>query len=163
PRTIGFKLLTPGGEIVARYGRTELVRDTWYHVAGVYDADAKTMSVYLNGRLDDGFLLGSVPAVQQATDRNVFIARRSSHRGFEFAGLIEDVRIYSRALAKDEIVATMNGGQTADTPPGKPATTLATLVEKHRLPGGRNYRRPTRSEHALLPGAMVLVGMLLAV
>jgi glycopeptide antibiotics resistance protein len=164
PRTIGFKLNTLGGEVIARYGQTVLVRDTWYHLAGVYDAEARTLSVYLNGQLDDGFLLGSVPAVQQATYRHVFVGRRPSIPGFEFAGLIDDVRIFSRALRKDEIVVAMNGGQTVDTPPGKPATTRAIEIERQRLPGwfGGSYPK-TRSEHALLPGAMVLVGMLLAV
>jgi hypothetical protein len=28
-------------------------------VAGVYDAEARTLDVYLNEKLDDGFLLGS--------------------------------------------------------------------------------------------------------
>ena len=60
-RTIGFKLLEPRGEVVARYGKTELARDTWYYVAGVYDADARTMNVYLNGHSDDGYLLETVP------------------------------------------------------------------------------------------------------
>ena len=49
---------------MARYGATELVRDTWYHVAGVYDANVRTLNVYLNGHLDDGFLLGqAAPAI----------------------------------------------------------------------------------------------------
>jgi VanZ family protein len=164
PRTIGFKLTTVGGQVIARYGRTVLVRDTWYHLAGVYDAEARSLSVYLDGQLDDGFLLGSVPAVQQATYRHVFIGRRPSIPGFEFAGLIDDVRIYSRALRKDEIVVAMNGGQTVDTPTGKPATTRAIEIERQRPPGlfGASYLK-TRSEHVLLPGAMVLAGMLLAV
>ncbi len=40
-RTIGFKVADPCGNTMARYGATELVRDTWYHVAGVYDADKR--------------------------------------------------------------------------------------------------------------------------
>ena len=43
---------------MARYGATPLALDTWYYVAGVYDAEAKTMDVYLNGELDNGFLRG---------------------------------------------------------------------------------------------------------
>ncbi len=60
PRTIGFKLGDPCENLMARYGSTELVRNTWYHVAGVYDADARTLDVYLNGRLDNGPLQGTV-------------------------------------------------------------------------------------------------------
>ena len=60
PRTISFKLSDPCGNLVARYGATELVRNHWYHVAGVYCADARTLNVYLNGHPDDGYLLGPV-------------------------------------------------------------------------------------------------------
>jgi hypothetical protein len=48
PRTIGFRLNDPCGKMMARFGATELVRNTWYHVAGGYDADARTLNVYLN-------------------------------------------------------------------------------------------------------------------
>lgn len=63
-RTVGFKLTNAFGELMARYGRTPLIFNTWYHVAGVYDAAAKTLDLYLNGELDDGFLLGLVTETQ---------------------------------------------------------------------------------------------------
>ena len=37
PRTIGFKLTSSGGAMF-RYGATTLQVNTWYHIAGVYDA-----------------------------------------------------------------------------------------------------------------------------
>jgi hypothetical protein len=60
PRTIGFKLANDRGQLMMRYGRTSLVKDRWYHVAGVFDAANRTLDVYLNGRLDDGCLVGEV-------------------------------------------------------------------------------------------------------
>ena len=60
PRTIGFKIANECGQLAARYGATPLLTDTSYHVAGVYNAEARTLDVYLNGKLDNGFLLGSV-------------------------------------------------------------------------------------------------------
>ena len=39
PRTIGFKIGDECGRLTARYGATPLRVGTWYHVAGVYDAD----------------------------------------------------------------------------------------------------------------------------
>ncbi len=80
PRTIGFKLADPCGNGMIRYGATELVRDTWYHVAGVYDADARTLNVYLNGHLDDGFLLGPVAPAQRASSQPVCVGRRPDFR-----------------------------------------------------------------------------------
>ena len=58
PRTIGFKLTNSCGLMMARYGATPLALDTWYYVTGVYNAEAKTMDVYLNGELDDSVLMG---------------------------------------------------------------------------------------------------------
>ena len=109
PRTIGFKLGNECGALMARYGATPLVVGKWYHVAGVYDADARTLDVYLNGELDNGVLVGTVTGGQRSSREKVYVGRRSNLEGFEFAGSIDDVRIYSRALTKAEITAVMRG------------------------------------------------------
>ena len=109
PRTVGFKLTNVCGELMARYGATPLAVNTWYHAAGVYDAGARTLHVYLNGRLDDGPLRGVVTGTQHSSRSAVYVGRRSDQAGFEFAGAIEDVRIYSLALTNAEIAAVMQG------------------------------------------------------
>jgi len=163
PRTIGFKLVDPCGNLMARYGATELVRDTWYHVAGVYDADARTLNVYLNGHLDDGFLLGQVAPAHLASGQPVWVGRRADARGFAFAGLIDDVRIYSRALTQVEIEKAMNGVRIGSHPAGKAAHALASEILEKRLTGHADRcHQPTRAKDALVPGLMVAVGMLSA-
>jgi hypothetical protein len=109
PRTIGFKLGSLCGLLMARYGKTPLALNTWYYVAGVYNAKAKTMDVYLNGELDNGFLLGPVTGIQKSSRQNVYVGRRSDSDQCGFAGEIGDVRIYSLPLTKAEIVADMHG------------------------------------------------------
>ena len=113
-RTIGFKLSDPCGDDMARYGRTPLRLDTWYHVAGVYDAEARTMTVYLNGAPDDGALHGPVAAWQRSSRSRLFVGRRSDLDGFAFSGILDDVRLYSRALTGSEIGAVMQGAEQAD-------------------------------------------------
>jgi hypothetical protein len=108
-RTIGFKLSNACGDLMARYGATPLVVGTWYHVAGVYDAPNRTLDVYLNGKPDNGPLIGPVTSIQHSSRWPVYIGRRSDLEGFGFAGLIRDVRIYSFALTNDEIAAVMRG------------------------------------------------------
>jgi hypothetical protein len=128
PRTIGFKLTDACGKLMARYGATPLVPNTWYHVAGVYDAVVKTLDVYLNGKLDNGFLLGSVSSIQQSSREAVYVGRRPNSLKFNFSGLIHDVRIYSFALTKSQIAADMRGEivdaaitpRNADRPPCAP-------------------------------------------
>ena len=65
-----------------RYGATTLQPNTWYHVAGVYDAAAQTLNVYLNGQLDNGVLQGTVTSSQQNSTANVNIGRRAGRYGF---------------------------------------------------------------------------------
>ena len=69
PRTIGFKLTNSSGGQMFRYGATTLQTNTWYHIAGVYDAATQSLHVYLNGQLDDGLLQGTVTASQQNSTR----------------------------------------------------------------------------------------------
>jgi hypothetical protein len=109
PRTIGFKLSNDHGQLMMRYGRTRLSTNRWYYVAGVYDAASQTMNVYLDGRLDNGCLSGVVTPTQWMSGEKTFIGRRAGERGFEFAGLIDDVRIYSRALTQSEVAGEAQG------------------------------------------------------
>ena len=107
PRTIGFKLTDSLGERMWRYGRTALATNTWYHIAGVYDAASQTLRVYLNGQSDDGVSVGTVTGSQRDSPDDVTIGRRSGVTGYEFAGLVDNIRIYDRALTAAEIQADM--------------------------------------------------------
>jgi len=109
PRTIGFKLTDAYGRLMARYGATSLPLGTWHHIAGVYDAPARTLDVYLDGELDNGYLLGPVTSQQRSSRAGVSVGRRRDMEGFEFAGSIDDVQIYSLALTKAEIKTVMRG------------------------------------------------------
>jgi hypothetical protein len=116
PRTIGFKLADTCGRRFARYGATPLQLDTWYFLAGVYDAQARTVHVYLDGRLDDGRLTGEVSDKRLIPRDPLSIGRRSDRTDFQFAGLVDDVRIYSRALKRDEVAADMMGIEAPAVP-----------------------------------------------
>ena len=137
-RTIGFKLADACGRLMARYGATPLVANRWYHVAGVYDAEAQTLNVYLDGELDNGFLLGSVTSRQRSSRAAVYVGRRSDLKGFEFAGSINDVRIYSHALTKAEIASDMHG-TSIDGPAAQHATGRG--VDSSRASGHPEDRR----------------------
>jgi VanZ family protein len=157
PRTVGFKLANASGKLMARYGRTRLQLNRWYHVAGVYDAPAKTLDVYLQGHLDNGCLIGEVTGTQRVSGKHSFIGRRSSEQGFEFAGAIDEVRIYSRALTPDEIAAQV--AQAAATPG------LDVSSARDLSPGDPVLRNCSREEpdDTRITGLMVLFGMLVAV
>jgi hypothetical protein len=153
PRTIGFKLSNDRGELMARYGATPLALNTRYHVAGVYDADNRTLDVYLDGKPDNGFLLGSVTGSQHSSRGNVFVGRRSDSKGYEFAGLIDKVHIYSFPLNQSDIAADM-AGKILNNPVQIPANRKS--LRDH-------YAVISDSEDAQLPAAAAVLGVLLAV
>ena len=149
-RTLGFKLADACGELMARYGATPLDLNTWYHVAGVYNAEARTLDVYLNGELDNGFLLGSVSSIQRSSREIVCVGKRPGSLKFNFSGLIHSVRIYSFALTKSQIAADMRGEKV---------DAAMTLRKADRPPCAR-YSDPEDKES---PTAAAALGMLVAV
>ncbi len=160
-RTVGFKLTDACGRLMARYGATTLATDTWYYVAGVYDADARSIHVYLNGELDDGVLAGTVTSRQRQSRRasEVYIGRRSGSDRFYFAGSIGEVRIYSRALTQAEIREAMRGA-----PAEGPAETHSPLASQpargESLEAG--CAGLSEDQDAQIPGLVAACGALLA-
>ena len=111
PHTFGIGVSSSSSSITQRYSTTVRALNTWYHVAGVYDATARTLNIYVNGVLDNGVLRGTVPASQFNAATNVNIGRRAA--GYYFKGTIDEVRVYNRALSQAEIQADMNTAITA--------------------------------------------------
>jgi glycopeptide antibiotics resistance protein len=167
PRTIGFKLSDRCGNLMARYGRTALVTDTWYHVAGVYDAEAQTLDVYLNGEPDNGYLAGSVTGRQHSSPRNLYVGSRGDSADFKFAGSIDDVRIYSLALTREEIAADMQGtalsGSKGRLSNRMPVAGSNPARSRESGDQGASCALLFESENAKVLGAAAAVGVLVAV
>ena len=107
PHTFAVAVSPDGTTEAQRYSTTVRQLNTWYYVAGVYDAAAKTLDIYVNGVLDDGVLRGSaIPGSQFNAAVNTAIGRRTG--GFYFQGRIDDLRVYNTALSQAQIQADMN-------------------------------------------------------
>ncbi len=86
----------------------------WYHVAAVVDANSRTLSIYVNGKLK----ATSKPWDQNAKGRDYGNAPwRIGHANpgarewaWPAKGAIDDVRIYSRALSAQEIQVIYGSG-----------------------------------------------------
>ena len=116
PHTFGVRVTGTTNTFARRYSTTVRSLNVWYHVAGVYNASARTLDIYVNGVLNNGTLNGTVPASQINSAVNVNIGRRSGGSGYYFNGVIDDVRIYNRALSQTEIQADMNTPVRTPTP-----------------------------------------------
>lgn len=88
-------------EKIAAKSKPKLATNTWYHLAAVYDADAKEMSLYLNGELQE---TQPFDHPWQARGKTVIgRARSNGHNVSYFDGVVRDARIYASALTDDQI------------------------------------------------------------
>ena len=91
-RTLSVAGLFNGTAITQRYSNTIRGLNTWYYLAAVYNATARTLDIYVNGVLDNGTLNGTVPASQfQYQSQREY--RQTRWRITHFNGIIDDVRI----------------------------------------------------------------------
>jgi hypothetical protein len=79
----------------------------WYHLAGVYDASAQTMKVYVDGALS------ATTAVTQALPpaSGHFLMGRGLYNGATtgfLAGTIDEVAVYAGALSDAQVAAIYN-------------------------------------------------------
>ncbi len=89
---------------------TTLLAGEWYHLAASYDNEADSVRIYVDGSLAQSFTSTLEPVTNTG---NVFLGR--SAIGEHWPGLLDDVRIYPRALSDQEIadLAVPGGGAIA--------------------------------------------------
>ena len=85
----------------------------WFHLAGVYDGHRSQL--YLNGKPFGGRLFADDKPVRLAGDGRICIGGPQE----PFKGVIDNVRLYRRALAPEELLAHFN--ESADFKPGAAA------------------------------------------
>ena len=117
-----------GGTFGEAWGSGALPTNTWTHLAVSYDR--VTLRLYING-----VQAASTPYTGAiATSANPLQIGGDSIYGQYFQGLIDEVRVYNRALTPAEIQTDMNtaiGGGSGPATPSRP-----------RWPSTRPLRRP---------------------
>lgn len=103
-----FEIADTATTLVSRSTNVSLVPGRWYHVVGVYDASAQTVTTYIDGEVRNGTLSGTVPASQTNSTTNVFIGKKPTNVNY-FNGAIDDVRIYARPLSMSEVRQLYDG------------------------------------------------------
>jgi len=91
----GFNLYLEGGSAFAYETDNELTFGAWHHVVGTYDGSE--MTIYLDGtaRAIESVALGTVNSAGDPVS--------IGGRGYYFDGLIDDARIYDKALSAEEV------------------------------------------------------------
>jgi hypothetical protein len=94
-----------GGSIGVGTGINSIAIDQWYHVVGTYEKCTSEMKIYLNGDLKDSDIL---PDPLDLTS-NWYVGGIISNPTYAFQGIVDEVRIYNRALTETEIKRLYNG------------------------------------------------------
>jgi hypothetical protein len=77
--------------------------NTWYYLVGVYDASSNQIKLYVNGSLVS---TQTVPAAWKATGETVIgRGKWNGAAADSWAGNIDDVQLYDRALSAQEVAA----------------------------------------------------------
>ena len=79
-------------------GRAIVDDGKWHHLAGVYDGT--TSILYVDGKVDG---LRETSGSIKTSDARVFIGHNAQREGRRLAGMVDDVRVYSRALSAEEV------------------------------------------------------------
>ncbi len=106
---MGVQAFAYDGSTFQSTGTTENIIGTgWRHLAMTHDAGTNTLSLYLDGKLI-GELTTTGPLDYGASPATTMGAHDTLNR--DVTGMIDDTRVYSRALSADEIAA-LAGDQT---------------------------------------------------
>ena len=141
PRPLGAVRI--GGAYRIATGTSQLPINTWSHLASTYDGT--TLRLYVNGTQ-----VGSV-ATTGSIEVSSGVLRIGGNTiwGEYFSGLIDEVRIYNRALSATEIQTDMN------TPVGSPERLLGEPISGNASPpeSARDSPAVRRGGDALVGGA----------
>jgi hypothetical protein len=111
----------------------------WHHVAGVFNAGQKLLSLYVDGVQSNGLLNGVTPGSMRNSGWNVNIARRTRYPDVEarryFKGTLDDIRIYNRALSSQELMA---------------------LAERQEPPANEAFRQVYEAEQSVLASPLTV-------
>ena len=105
---VTFAFAPAGADAIDHWTSTTLSPNTWYHIVATFDDDADQVRIFINGEEDPNspFTETNTPG---ATDLDVEIGY-GGHTNDYFNGLIDEVRIYNRALSEEEIRALYERG-----------------------------------------------------
>ncbi|GAA0516934.1 hypothetical protein Ade02nite_84890 [Paractinoplanes deccanensis] len=103
--TSQFDTAAPGA--VASTSTSVPATGTWTHLAGVYDASAQTMRLYVNGSLQDTD--GGARPFASSGGTTVGAGRWNGTVTDFWQGQVDDVQLYQKALTGSEVTAVRDG------------------------------------------------------
>ncbi|MDP2765910.1 MAG: LamG domain-containing protein, partial [Candidatus Methanoperedens sp.] len=143
-KKISFQLFEPDNSEHDLDSNSLIIDNQWYYVVATYDKATGMAKIYLNGQLDNSQNIGSFDIMQTAMPATIgcYLASAdgSALRSF-LNGIIDEVRIYNKALTQAEISNYYNS--IVSPPPG--ANDFYELNSNNNLAGPYNSISVTSS------------------
>jgi hypothetical protein len=105
---IRWLLRSYGGTTIFQIRAGTMTWDQWLHFAGTYDKDSGKAALYINGELIEEMDVTSPADIAGDWDLGARVGLTIDD-GRPFTGLMDEFRMYTRALSQDEILAVMQG------------------------------------------------------
>jgi hypothetical protein len=118
---------------------TNLIYGQWVHVAATLEGSTGTMSIYINGMLADQIVTTIRPFGDLLPGQSPGVGIGNLNDGgnnFPFAGDIDEISLYNRALSASEIQAIYDAGAAGKCPPSPPPVISAQPGDQTVAAGG---------------------------
>ncbi|MBC8471442.1 MAG: LamG domain-containing protein, partial [Planctomycetes bacterium] len=105
---IRWLLRSYGGATIFQIRAGTVTWDEWLHFAGTYDKDSGKAALYINGELIEEMDVASPADIAGDWDLGARVGKTIDDAR-PFTGLMDELRMYTRALSQDEILEIMQG------------------------------------------------------
>jgi len=105
---IRWLLRSYGGTTIFQIRAGTVTWDQWLHFAGTYDKESGKAALYINGELIEELDVADPADIAGDWDLGARVGLTIDD-GRPFTGLMDEFRMYTRALSQDEILAIMQG------------------------------------------------------
>lgn len=110
PDRLIWRLRTNVPNTANAFGTSTISTNTWHHVVGTWDSQSGSLILYLNGSVEGTSSLSGSYVNENTSSVWIGSAQYGGSGNRRFPGMIDDVRIYNRALTPDEINALYSAG-----------------------------------------------------
>ena len=106
PTRFGFN--TGNGDVYGINGANAFA-DNWHHITAIFNNRAPLKNqLFIDGELHALEVLSENAPINRSVSSNFYISGWGSSIGYKYNGLIDELKIFSRGLSVDEVIAEMN-------------------------------------------------------
>lgn len=98
---VGVSSFGPGGVSINARGTKSVALSDWHMITSVYTKESGTLSIYIDGMLDN--ITSGILAPNAAIAAPLYIGKDPATNTYQLRGSLDDISIYGKALSSTEI------------------------------------------------------------